>query len=193
MAWDKKRRMEILARKLKEKEVDRSILPVIRKINSSPDYFTTSSCAGRIAVIQMPGLGDKKNAEFLGKWHRRVKTGEVLSACLKSKPNKNVYLLSQSPIIHVRCRDLRSAIFLRNKAVESGLKYSTLKSLTLNKKNEPVKIVVEVLSSENIHAPIAAGGRLYPDREYLVFLVESANAALKRAQAKLARFKKSLD
>jgi tRNA wybutosine-synthesizing protein 3 len=180
--------MENLDDKINEGEVDDMILPLIKEINSNPDYFTTSSCAGRIAVLEIPKLGDKENAVFLGKWHHEVDVKEVLDVYQKSGGNNNVFLLAQSPIIHVRCRDIRCALDLRNRAVESGMKYSTLKSLTLNSKDEPVKVVVEILSSENIHVPIAKSGKLYPDEDYLNFLVENANSALKRAQEKLNRF-----
>jgi tRNA wybutosine-synthesizing protein 3 len=111
-----------------------------------------------------------------------------MDAFTKAKEDQNVFLLAQSPIIHVRCKTLNSAITLRNTAVESGLKYSTLKSLTMNSKSEPVKIVVEILSSENIHVPIAKGKNLYPDEDYLKFILENANSALFRAQEKIKRF-----
>lgn len=192
MSWDKEERMESLDMKICEGEVDKEILPIVEKINSNPDYFTTSSCAGRIVLIEMPDLGDKEAAEFLGKWHREVEVKEIMDAFLKAKDNTTVFLLAQSPIIHIRCRTLESAVKLRNIAVESGLKYSTLKSLTLSSKNEPVKVVVEILSSENIHVPVARSGKLFPDRDYLTFLVENANQALKRAREKLERFKASL-
>ncbi|UCE36511.1 MAG: hypothetical protein JSW00_13460 [Thermoplasmata archaeon] len=178
--------------KICEGEVDKEILPIIEKINSNPNYFTTSSCAGRIAVIGLSEIGDKEGAEFLGKWHREVEVQEVVKAYSKVKDYKNIFLLAQSPIIHVRCRTLESAVALRNLAAESGLKYSTIKSLTLDSKNDPQKIVVEILSSENIHVPIARDAKVYPDEDYLSFLVENANLALKRARQKLMKFKQNL-
>jgi tRNA wybutosine-synthesizing protein 3 len=193
MSWNKEERMESLSDRLCEGEVDKEILPLIEIINSMPDYFTTSSCAGRIVVLQLPKLGDKENAEFLGKWHHQVNLEDINAALSKAQGENNLFLITQSPIVHVRCKTLDSAISLRNKAVESGLKYSTLKSITLNSKSEPVKIVVEILSSENIHIPISKGKKLYPDEEYLRFMVENANYALNRAQEKLERFKNNLD
>jgi tRNA wybutosine-synthesizing protein 3 len=188
MSWNKKDRIKDLEEKACDGEVDTEIKPLLDIINSNPDYFTTSSCAGRIVLLQLPQIGDKENAEFLGKWHRNVEVEEVMDAFTKAKEELSVFLLAQSPIIHVRCRTLNSAIALRNIAVESGLKYSTLKSLTMNSKSEPVKIVVEILSSENIHVPIAKGKDLYPDEAYLKFIVENANSALLRAQDKIKRF-----
>lgn len=192
MSWDKEERMESLDMKICEGEVDKEILPIVERINSNPDYFTTSSCAGRIVLIEMPDLGDKEAAEFLGKWHREIEVKDIMDAFSKAKTNTTVFLLAQSPIIHIRCKTLESAVKLRNIAVESGLKYSTLKSLTLNSKNEPVKVVVEILSSENIHVPVARSGKLFPDMDYLAFLVENANQAFIRAREKLNRFKANL-
>jgi tRNA wybutosine-synthesizing protein 3 len=188
MSWDKIRRMESLDNKICEGEVDEEILPIVKGINSNTDYFTTSSCAGRIVLLEIPKLGDKENAQFLGKWHDKVTQSEVLAAFSKAEENTTIFLLAQSPIIHVRCKTLKSAVKLRNLAVESGLKYSTIKSLTLSSKNEPIKMVVEILSSENIHAPIARNKKLLADEDYMGFLVEYANQALQRAREKLERF-----
>ena len=192
MPWNKTDRMENLNLKICEGEVDEEILPLVEKINSNPDYFTTSSCAGRIVVIEMPKIGDKENAEYLGKWHNEVDVKEVLKAFSKAKKDTTIFLLAQSPIIHVRCKNIKNAVQLRNLAVESGLKYSTIKSLSLNSKNQPTKIVVEILSSENIHVPIAKEKILFPNEEYLSFLVENVNAALKRARGKLDRLLRNL-
>jgi tRNA wybutosine-synthesizing protein 3 len=192
MSWNKKERMDSLNDRICEGEVDKEILSLIEIINSKPDYFTTSSCAGRIVLLQLPKIGDKENAEFLGKWHREVEVEEIKAVFSKIEGENNVFLLTQSPIVHVRCKTLDSAVSLRNKALESGLKYSTLKSITLNSKSEPDKIVVEILSSENIHIPIAKGEKLYPDEEYLKFMIENANLALNRAQEKIERLKSNL-
>ncbi|UCF07608.1 MAG: hypothetical protein JSW28_08160 [Thermoplasmata archaeon] len=192
MAWDKAERMRSLEQKVDSGEVDREILPIVECINSNPDYFTTSSCSGRIVLIEMPSLGDKEEAEFLGKWHGPVEVEEVREAFSKAKGDTIVFLLAQSPIIHVRCRSLKSAVKLRNTAVDSGLKYSTLKSLTLSPDEKPEKIVVEILSSENIHVPVARGRRFFPGDEYLTFLVVNANSALNRAREKLERLYQKL-
>jgi tRNA wybutosine-synthesizing protein 3 len=192
MSWNKEDRMESLEKRICEGEVDQEVLPIVEIINSNPDYFTTSSCAGRIVLIELPEIGDKENAEFLGKWHRAVGADEVMAAFSKAKDNTVVFLLAQSPIIHVRCKTIRGALELRNLAVESGLKYSTLKSLTLDKKNVPIKIVVEILSSENIHVPISRGGKLFPNSDYIAFLVKNANVVLERARGKLERFRANL-
>jgi len=192
MSWNKKDRMESLDQKVCEGEVDEAILPIVEAINFHPEYFTTSSCAGRIVLLQIPGLGDKEEAVFLAKWHHTVTPEDVKGALSNLGGEGLTFLLAQSPIIHVRCKNMGSAVALRNLASESGLKYSTLKSLTLNSREEPVKIVVEILSSENIHVPVAKGSRIYPQEDYLDFIIENANSAMERARKKLNRFYKNL-
>ena len=192
MSWNKKERMDSLGRKICEGEVDEAIMPIVEAINTDPEYFTTSSCAGRIVLLQIPKLGDKEEAVFLAKWHRTVEIEDVKGALSNLGDEGLTFLLAQSPIMHVRCKNMKSAVELRNLAVESGLKYSTLKSLTQNSREEPVKIVVEILSSENIHVPVARGSKIYPDDDYLEFIIENANSALKRAREKLDRFFKNL-
>jgi tRNA wybutosine-synthesizing protein 3 len=193
MSWNKNERMMKLEDRICEGEVDPEILPLITAINSKPDYFTTSSCAGRIVLIEMSELGDKEGAKFLGKWHREVQVDEIMNAFSQAQGDTTIFLLAQSPIIHIRCNSLTSAVLLRNLAVQSGLKYSTIKSITLNSRDEPQNIVVEVLSSENIHVPIAKDGRLFPGEDYLDFLVKNTNSALRRAREKLDRFLKKLN
>jgi tRNA(Phe) wybutosine-synthesizing methylase Tyw3 len=77
--------------------------------------------------------------------------------------------------------------------VQSGLKYSTIKSVTLDALDVPQNIVVEVLSSENIHVPIAKEGKMFPSPDYLKFIVKNTNSALVRAREKLDRFLVNLD
>ena len=47
MLRDKTERMKKLDDKICEGEVDEEILPIIEKINSNPNYFTTSSWRGK--------------------------------------------------------------------------------------------------------------------------------------------------
>ena len=55
-------------------EVDKGILPILNIINKSENYYTSSSCFGRIVVLEIPDIGDKKNAEFLGLIKKLLRT-----------------------------------------------------------------------------------------------------------------------
>ena len=68
-----------------ENLVDGKIISLLDILNKSDNYFTTSSCAGRIVILEIPAIGDKKNAVFLGKWHRKIKKSEFLNELKNAK------------------------------------------------------------------------------------------------------------
>lgn len=187
MDWRKDDILADLEMKRSEGVVDREILPLLDAINGHPDYYTTSSCAGRVALLQMPKLADKRNAKFHAKWHRPVDWEDFYKAVRAWDKEEELYLVSQSPVVHVACRSIEAAVKLRGQGAACGAKYSNLRSLTLEPDGSPKKFIVELLSTENMNMPIAGRGKLYPDEDYLRFLLDTGNLALGRAQAKFER------
>lgn len=160
-------------------KVDEGIVHLLDNLNDSDSYYTTSSCAGRIQIIEVDELGDKEGARVLGKWHRPIQFEEA-SAAISKHEKGTLYLLAQSPILHIACKDLDAALALKQTAVESGFKYSGIKSV-----NGKGQAMLEVLSSENVDAPLAEGGEAFITNEYLYFLLDKANACIQKAQGKL--------
>lgn len=183
MSWAKVSAMSKFKEALREGKVDKEIVDLLSLINSFEQYYTTSSCAGRIVLIELPELGDKESANILGKWHSVVNVEQVMKAL--EKVRSNGYLSAQSPIIHVACRTLDDAVALRNLAVNCGFKNSSIKSISK-------EITVEILSTERMDVPIARDGEIFPSREYLEFIVENANQCLRRGRRKLERLVKML-
>ena len=180
----KKNALAKLKKAHSESKVDPGILPVLDIINESKDYYTSSSCFGRIVLLEIPSIGDKKEAEFLGKWHRTINIDELLSASKKAKTGQ-IWLLSQSPIIHVTAITDTAADKLLKTAISSGFKNSGVKSLGK-------KVVVEVCSTERLDAPVGKDGSLFCNKEYLQLLVELANEIMKKSTLKLHRFEQRL-
>lgn len=188
MTWDKDHIMQELSAKIKNGLVDTQILPILESLNSHPDYYTTSSCSGRIQVLELPKLGDKENSTVLGKWHEPVGIEQVQESLSEMSGNGVVYLLAQSPIIHVVCKTIDAASKLRNLADSAGFKYSSIRSLKEQRAKSNAsdfeKITVEILSTERLDVPIAKNNKIFTDDEYLEFLVENANQCLERARNK---------
>ncbi|RLF77947.1 hypothetical protein DRN32_07240, partial [Thermococci archaeon] len=111
----KKKALESLNEALEKGLVDSDIISLLNKINSLENYFTTSSCSGRISVMQLPDFGDKLNAIWLGKWHSEVKIEEVLDAINKHDEGMLWFMLN-SPILHIAARTLEDAVELLNLA-----------------------------------------------------------------------------
>ena len=171
--------------RLQRSVADEEIAGVLQKINARADYYTTSSCSGRIVLILLPEIGAKREAVFLGKWHRAVERGEVLMV-MENAPfaEGELWLLAQSPIIHVACRTLEKAEALLRLALDVGFKYSGMKGIA----RDTGIVVVEMLSTERMDVPLASRDTVFVDEAYMGFIVTKANFMLHRGREKLNRF-----
>jgi len=173
--------------RLRIRGADEEIAPIINRINNFDDFFTMSSCSGRIVLISIPEIGAKREAKFIGKWHRSVTKEEVLAA-IKLKwreeitKGREIWLLSQSPILHVACKDLEKAKALLRIAIESGFKYSGIKAIS-----KDGKVVVEIVSTERMDVPLGKDGMLFCSEGYMDFITSKANFMLKKGKEKLKR------
>ena len=181
---NKKTALKKLEKAKTENKVDEGIIPVLDLINSYDEYFSSSSCFGRTVLLELPSIGDKKNAKFLGKWHRTVDVSEVQDSVKKSKEGQ-LWLLSQSPIIHISAKNQNVADKLLKLAISCGFKHSGLKSLDKN-------IVVEVCSTERLDAPIGNDGVLFCNKDYLELLVKISNEIIKKSSIKLSNLQETL-
>ncbi|WP_297073016.1 hypothetical protein [Thermococcus sp.] len=182
----KARAMESLRRALEEDKVDHDIIPLLEKLNALESYFTTSSCSGRISIMEMPHFGDKLNSVWLGKWHREVSVEEVLVAVRKHKSGQ-LWFLVRSPILHVSARTMEDAVRLLNLAIGLGFKYSNIKSVSHK------KLLVEIRSTERMDVPLGENGELWVSEEYIERIVKIANDQLRRFKGKLKKLEENLD
>jgi len=177
-----RRKEEILSKfdeSLKEGLIDDRILPTLNLINGLPHYYTVSSCSGRIIILDLPEVGDKKSAVFRGRWHRCVEKNEVLNAI--SECTKEGWFILNPPIIHVISDDIINAEKILSIAIKCGFKRSGIKSIKRD------KITVEINSTEMIETIISKNGYVLADDYYIITLVEYANKKFCRFQQKIER------
>ena len=177
--------MKQLAEARKEGKADEDIAELVDLINSDKDLYTTSSCAGRICVLETPREHQKLESEWLGKWHRKV-TLQDLQAALKKHTKNVAFLQSECPILHVVARDLEGAESILFAAQQSGFKRSGIQAIN------PERVLVEICSTESLEVPLAEGGKMLVDDEYLKYLVGIANTKFESGRKKLERLQKKL-
>ena len=180
----KERALNLLDKAKSKNKVDNGIEQILFLINKSDKFYTSSSCAGRIVLIELPKIGDKRGANFLGKWHRPIKHNELELAAKKGK-NGMLWLLAQSPILHIAAETNNAADKLLKIAISCGFKNSGLKSII-------GRIIIEICSTERLDAPIGKNGLLFCDEEFLNLLVDISNEIINRSSYKLQRFKQEL-
>jgi len=180
----KKQALQKLDGAIENGETDIGILPLLRKINSHEKYYTTSSCAGRIALIELKKFGAKDNSNFIRRWHGPVAWTEFEKS-LAELGKAQTWLKVEPPILHVKCEGIGAAKELLDTAYGSGFKYSSIKSLRSG-------VLVEIGSSEKMELPVAVNGKQIANKEYLKAVMKFANEKLKRSQAKLKTIEKAL-
>jgi tRNA wybutosine-synthesizing protein 3 len=167
-----------------EGKVDEGIVSILDQINKIQGFYTSSSCAGRIVLLEIPQIGDKRGATFLGIWHRTIETHELQTAATKATTGF-LWLLAQAPIVHIGAETLQYAEKMLKTAISCGFKNSAVKSLGK-------KIIIEICSTERLDAPIGRDGCLFCEEKHLSLLVEISNEVIKRSQEKIGRFTNKL-
>jgi tRNA wybutosine-synthesizing protein 3 len=150
------------------------------KINKLDNFYTTSSCAGRVVLLK--GEIDKQPDAFLFKSHKKISLGELKKALDGLDYNGLVEFKQSSCILHVACSSVEKADELVRKAKEAGWKYSGIMSLKRN--------IVELHSTEHIDFPIFLDDKILVNDDFLKVVVVEANKRLERVWGKIDRLKK---
>ena len=176
-----KEKSDFLGKKDKSKKgcIDEGIKEVIKSINSKNDFYTTSSCSGRIVLIEMRS-SKKYECHWILAKHEKAKFGEISGALTNHKSNNEVWLKQQPLILHVACRNLDAGRKLLGEA-RKIFRRAGIIGFTDN------KIVVEIIGSEYLETLIKKG-RIIPDEKYLKELIKTANRNFVGNKIKIWKF-----
>ncbi len=169
--------------KSKKGTLDRLIKPLVDLINSMDNYYTTSSCSGRIILIYRKNL-KKSGAKWLFSSHDKVKFDDIKPA-LKDIPDEDLWFKEEPAIIHVCCETIKDAQDLVDLSRESGFKRTGIQSTRK-------RINVEIGSSEVIDAIIAVKGKLIVTDDYLKTLIKKANEKIEINLRKIDKLYKKI-
>ncbi|WP_461865915.1 tRNA(Phe) 7-((3-amino-3-carboxypropyl)-4-demethylwyosine(37)-N(4))-methyltransferase Taw3 [Thermococcus sp.] len=179
----KREALKSLFTAVRERKVDEDILDLLMLINSIKGVYTTSSCSGRIGIIEEPAPGAKPLARWLIKVHRQIEFEEAKSSLKKARKGL-IFLKSQPPIFHVVAEDLERAKMLHELGLASGFKYTTFKVIN-------ARYLVEINATEYLTAPLGKDGKVLVSDEYLHFAIGVGNQMLKRSKNRLPRLEKN--
>jgi tRNA wybutosine-synthesizing protein 3 len=177
--------------KSKKGEIDPGIREICELLNAKPNYYTTSSCSGRIVLLQKKS--DLKNeAEWIFTAHEETDFGPVKSALLSAVkqsnaplPETDIWFKQEGAILHVCCRTMKDAGSFVNIARNSGFKRAGI----ISAGETPV---VEIISSEQINAPAMLNGKIIAEDNYFRALVSEADRKIRKNREKLKTLEKNL-
>lgn len=148
--------------------IDEPIIPVLDAINSMDDYYTTSSCSGRIMIMEP---SKERHVDWLYVTH-----GKITAEDVKKHMTRSSWLKQTGIILHIACRTLDDADKMLKGIREAGFKRAGLISTK--------KCVIEIIGTESMAAPLNNA-----TDDYVAVLVDEANKLMDRTKNSLERLK----
>jgi len=162
---------------------DKKIVKLCGNINKKEDYYTTSSCSGRVVIM----IDQEKKAKnlFIKIYHDLINL-KKLKNDLDKITKRDLIKFKQEPcILHVACKDLEDAQKLLTKAKLAGWKKSGI--IASGK-----RFVVEMNATEKLEFLIMNKGKLLVNNEFLELIVKKCNENLKKSWGKIKKLEASL-
>lgn len=164
---------------------DEKIISLCEKINSKQNYYTTSSCSGKVVI--MIDQDKKENNLFLHVWHNLISSEELKKSLKKisllSKSKKQIKFKMESCILHIACRTLEDAQNLLDEARAIGWKRSGI----IVSKN---RFFLELNSTEKLEFPICRKGKILVSDGFLEIIAKEANKKLEKCWGKIEKLEK---
>lgn len=181
-----KRKKDILSKEDKSSagKWDEKIKHLCERINALGDFYTTSSCSGRIVLMIDK---EKKEKGLLIKVYHDLISFERLKRDLEEIKNKkeDIKFKMEPCALHVSCRTFEQAQKLQENAKLAGWKKSGVISFEK-------RFVVEMNSTERLEFPVIRKGKILVDDDFLKIVVENANEKLRKGWKKIKRMEKSV-
>ena len=158
----------------KKGSIDIEIKELVDAINAHDDFCTTSSCAGRITLLERRS-SRKIDAKWLFTSHQPV-TFDALHTALVS--DADVWLMQESCILHVFARTLDAADAFLALCRKAGFKRTGITSLSK-------KIMIEIMGNEKVEALIIKEGKRLISDENLKVLVNECNGRMQKNRLRM--------
>nr|XP_048309491.1 tRNA wybutosine-synthesizing protein 3 homolog isoform X2 [Myodes glareolus] len=162
--------------------VDEDAVAVVELLNSREEFFTTSSCAGRILLLDgSPNDSgvQKQHCCWLLVTHKPCVKEDVMAALQGA--TSSAVLKFEPFILHVQCRTLQDAQTLHSVAIDSGFRNS---GITVGKRG---KTMMAVRSTHGLEVPLSHKGKLMVTEEYIEFLLTIANQKMEENKKRIER------
>lgn len=154
--------------------LDKPIELLVTAINQSDNFYTTSSCSGRIVLVSSEPKKLKSQNQLIFVSHTIIEESENLLQIL-TNPTTNFQLVTlkfESFILHIRCKSLEYARTLLRCSIDAGQRNSGL-----NISNSG-HITVAIRNTLDLEVPLIINNKLMVSEDYLRELITIANEKL---------------
>lgn len=167
----------------KKGSIDGPIKDIIKLINDSDHYYTTSSCSGRIIVISQSeqDYQKKKGCQWIFVSHTHIDDHqEVIKALINHEGS--AVLKFEPFILHATCATIDHAMKVNRSAIDSGFRNSGISV------GQSGRVTVAVRSTHSLEIPISCNGSVLVSEEYIEYIVKKANDKLKENLLRIDKF-----
>ena len=163
---------------------DEKIKKLCDKINSLKNYYTTSSCSGRILLM----INQEKKGEnlFLFVSHEKISFKKLKVELNKLiKKNKKIKFKLEPCILHIACEKIDDAEKLFEKGKNAGFKRLGIIGTSHG-------FTFELNSTEKLEFPIIQNKKILVNDKFLKIAVDEANKKLEKSWEKIRKLEKGI-
>ena len=150
---------------------DKKIISLCNKINDSENFYTTSSCSGRILLLI--DSKEKRDDLFVKVWHEKISFEELKSSLNSIKSDKLIYFKQDPCILHVTADSLENAQKIHDLAKLAGWKRCGIIATKS-------RFVVELNATYKLEFPIYKN-KILVDDDFLKLIVTEANKKIEES------------
>lgn len=180
----KEHHTQTLEKALQENKADKQLIPLCRLISGTKNFFTSSSCSGRIVLLKMDRQQTKKAASFQKTWHTTAKFLDFWKEVQESTDREELWLKQEPFILHIGTNSPENAQKILQIMKTSGVKRGGIQVL------EKEKILLEINGTHSLSLPIKKNNKLLVTKEYLKLVLEKANQKMKENRKRLEKFER---
>jgi tRNA wybutosine-synthesizing protein 3 len=162
--------------KSKKGEIDQPIKNLLDLINKKYNFYTSSSCSGRIILFEVSEAGKKDQLNWIFVSHKKTGFKELKNHIKLS--DQQLWLRQESFILHVCCRTIEDAKILLHLCEKAGLKRAGIH--TLEK-----KIMVEIINTPYLNVLIGEKNKIFVNDEFLKIWLREANKNMSKNYLKI--------
>lgn len=168
---------------VKDRKADEKMIPLCRFVSKTKNFFTSSSCAGRIILLQLPKNENKLDASFHRKWHKKVSEKELWTG-IDAKTVGELWFKLDPFILHIGGKDLEGAKKILECMAKAGVKRGGIIVA------KPGKFLIEMQGTQGMAFPVKKDNEVLVDKAYIKYILARANKKLEKNYLLLKKLEK---
>jgi len=182
----KERHKNTFLKAVKEGKADKQMKALCSYIAKTKNYFTSSSCAGRIVLLDLAKNGNKREAAFHSKWHKKVKLKELIKEIKRKQTEEELWFKLDPLILHLGTNSLENAKKILKVTRKTGIRRAGIMVA------QEGKFIIELIGTQTMSFPVKRKEKILLEEEYLKNALEKANQKLEKNYNQLKEFEKTV-